>query len=121
MDCCRTGPFIIGLPIARTRFPAPQKKINAHAIVANRQTNAEWRVKFLGGLLSASYLVLDLDPDYQWTVVGHPSRNYGWIMSRQKTMPEETYHDILRRLAAQGYDISRFKIVPQLPSQLPAQ
>jgi len=101
-------------------FAAPETKFTAHAYVVNKQTNAEWRVKFLGGLISAPYLVLDLDPNYQWTVVGHPSRNYGWIMARAKTMPDPTYQAILKRLAGQGYDISRFQKVPQLPSQMPA-
>jgi apolipoprotein D and lipocalin family protein len=99
-------------------FSAPESKVTAHAYVVNKQTNAEWRVKFLGGLITAPYLIIDLDPNYQWTVVGHPSRNYGWIMARQKTMPDATYHGILTRLSGQGYDISRFKKVPQMPSQL---
>ena len=98
-------------------FNAPESKVTAHAYVVNQQTNAEWKVKFLGGLISAPYLVIDLDPDYQWTVVGHPSRNYGWIMARDKTMPDATYQAILKRLAAQQYDISRFQTVPQFPSQ----
>ncbi len=102
-------------------FDAPEKRVDAKAYVVNKQTNAEWKVKFFGGLVTAPYLVLDLDPDYQWTVVGHPSRNYGWIMAREKTMPEATYNAILKRLAAQGYDPARFKKVPQLPSQLTAQ
>jgi apolipoprotein D and lipocalin family protein len=101
-------------------FSAPESKVTAHAYVVNKQTNAEWRVKFLGGLITAPYLIIDLDPNYQWTVVGHPSRNYGWIMAREKTMPEETYQGIIKRLAAQGYDVSRFQKVPQLPSQMPA-
>ena len=101
-------------------FSGPESKVTAHAEVVNKQTNAEWRVKFLGGLITAPYLIIDLDPNYQWTVVGHPSRNYGWIMAREKTMPDATYHAILKRLAAQGYDITRFQKVPQFPSQLPA-
>ena len=103
---CRKGSFL-----------APESKITAHACVVNKQTNAEWRVKFLGGLITAPYLILDLDPDYQWTVVGHPSRNYGWIMARKKTLPEPAYHEILQRLASQGYDPARFQKVPQFPSQ----
>jgi apolipoprotein D and lipocalin family protein len=99
-------------------FSAPESKVTAHAYVTNRQTNAEWKVKFLAGLITAPYLIIDLDPDYQWTVVGHPSRNYGWIMARSKTMPDATYNAILQRLATQGYDPSRFQKVPQLPSEL---
>ena len=46
----------------------------------------------------------------------HPSRNYGWIMAREKTMPEPTYRGILRLAClAQGYDVSRFQKVPQIP------
>ena len=101
-------------------FSNPQKRIDAtKVVVTNKQTNAEWKVYFMGGLIRAKYLVIDLDPKYQWTVVGHPSRNYGWIMAREKTMPEATYKAILKRLAAQGYDTSRFEKVPQLPSQMP--
>ena len=101
-------------------FSAPESKVTAHACVVNRQTNAEWRVKFLGGLITAPYLILDLDPDYQWTVVGHPSRNYGWIMARTKSLPEGRYRAILKRLAQQGYDPNRFVKVPQTPAQLAA-
>lgn len=99
-------------------FSAPEKKVTAHAYVVNTQTNAEWKVKFFGGLITAPYLVIDLDPNYQWTVVGYPSRKYGWIMAREKTMPDATYKAILKRLAEQGYDPAKFQKVPQLPTEL---
>jgi len=100
-------------------FQAPVQKFKALAWVYNRQTNAEWRVRFLG-LITAPYLILDLDRDYQWTVVGHPTRNYGWIMARTKSLPAARYRAILRRLARQGYDPNRFVKVPQTPAQLAA-
>lgn len=93
-------------------FDAPQKKFTALAWVHDKSTNAEWRVRFFG-LITADYLVLDLDKDYGWTVIGHPSRNYGWIMARSKSLPDATYRDILKRLEAQGYDPARFVKVPQ--------
>ncbi len=95
-------------------FDAPQEKLTALAWVHDTKTNAEWRVRFFG-LITVDYLVLDLDKDYRWTVVGHPSRNYGWIMARGKTLPDATYRDILKRLEAQGYDPARFVKVPQVP------
>jgi apolipoprotein D and lipocalin family protein len=99
-------------------FDAPQKQIHALATVYNHETNAEWRVRFLG-LINAQYFITDLDPEYRWTVVTHPSRKYGWIMAREKTLPEATYQGILKRLEAQGYEASQFQKVPQLPSQMP--
>ena len=101
-------------------FEAPQKQVHAIAWVHDPKTKAEWRIRFFG-LFTAKYLVLDLDHDYGWTVVGHPSRKYGWIMAREKTLPDATYHGILERLAAQGYDPQAFAKVPQRPSQLPAR
>ena len=98
-------------------FDAPQKRLQALAWVHDRQTNAEWRVRFFG-LLTVKYLILDLDPNYQWTVIGHPSRKYGWIMARQKTLPDSIYEGILHRLAEKGYDPAKFQKVPQLPGQI---
>ena len=100
-------------------FGAPQQQVRAIARVHDTQTNAEWRITFFK-IITAKYLILDLDPDYRWTVVGHPSRNYGWIMARDKTLPEATYAGILKRLAAQGYDPAKFEKVPQLAAQLSA-
>lgn len=98
-------------------FDAKQGQVRAIAWVHNKETNAEWRIRFFH-LITAKYLVLDLDPEYRWTVVGHPSRKYGWIMAREKTLPDATYRGILDRLAAQGYDPAAFVKVPQLPEQL---
>ena len=64
-------------------------------------------------IIPVKYMILDLDPNYQWVLVGHPSRRYGWIMARTKTLDEATYRKILGDAAKQGYDPSRFKLVPQ--------
>jgi apolipoprotein D and lipocalin family protein len=94
-------------------FDAPLKrKVNALAQVVDKQSNATWRVRFFK-VISVPYLILDLDPQYQWVVVGHPSRRYGWILGRSKTLPGATYDGILQRLGAQGYDASKFAKVPQ--------
>jgi apolipoprotein D and lipocalin family protein len=98
----------------RGSWDAPLKRFDFSAEVVNTQTNAEWRVRFLP-LVKVAYLIIDLDPDYQWTVIGHPSRRYGWIMARERTLPDSVYAGILSRLAAQGYDPSKFVKVPQVP------
>ena len=53
------------------------------------------------------YWIIDLGPGYEYAVVGHPNRDYLWILSRSRAMPEVTYQAILRRLQAQGYEIAR--------------
>jgi apolipoprotein D and lipocalin family protein len=59
------------------------------------------------------YLIIDQDPDYAWVAVGHPSRDYFWILSRTRSLPETTVDGIMTRAVAQGYDRSRFAEVPQ--------
>jgi apolipoprotein D and lipocalin family protein len=97
-------------------FDAPQQRLDFVARVINKRTNAEWRVHF-APLISAGYYIVDLDRNYQWTAVGHPSRRYGWIMARTKTLPENIYRSILRRLEEQGYDPELFVKVPQTRNQ----
>lgn len=98
----------------RGSFEAPPKRFTFSAEVVNTQTNAEWRIRFLP-FVKVAYLIIDLDPDYQWTVIGHPSRRYGWIMAREKTLPDDVYAGILTRLTEQGYDATKFVKVPQVP------
>jgi apolipoprotein D and lipocalin family protein len=96
-------------------FEAPMKRlVTTKARVVDKSTNASWRVRFFK-ILSVQYLILDLDPNYQWVMVGHPSRRYGWIMARSKTLPDSTYEAILGRTRQQGYDPEKFQKVPQQP------
>ena len=39
-----------------------------------------------GPLLSAPYWVIKLDANYQWAVIGQPSRKGFWIMNRKPVM-----------------------------------
>lgn len=48
-----------------------------------------------------------LDPDYRWSVVGHPSRDYAWILSRTPSLPTDTLRQLRERLSAVGYDTCR--------------
>ena len=59
------------------------------------------------------YWIIELDPDYRWAVVGHPTREYLWILSRKPTLDAATAAELMRRLAVQGYDVSRLMRTPQ--------
>ncbi len=96
----------------RGSFDAPEEVWKGIAWVHDKSTNAEWRVQFIWPF-SIAYLIIDLDPDYRWAVVGHPSRDYFWILARDRHIPESTYDGILIRAAAKGYDVDRIAKVPQ--------
>jgi apolipoprotein D and lipocalin family protein len=97
----------------KNSFDAPLKRVtSATAIIADRATNATWHLRFFK-LISVDYVVLDLDPDYRWAVVGHPSRRWGWILARTATLPDPLYQSILERARSQGYNPDQFVKVPQ--------
>ena len=63
-------------------------------------------VKLIGWLylLGGDYWVIDLASDYRYAVVGHPDRDYAWILSRQPALAMPDLIAIEQRLRENGYD-----------------
>ena len=89
------------------------KESKGKAEVADTATNAKLKVWFFWPF-KGNYWIIDLNPDYQWAVVGEPSRKYLWILSRTPTMDEAVYQGILGRLPQKGYDPARLRITAQV-------
>lgn len=85
------------------------------ARVVDTATNAKLKVTFFWPFWG-DYWIIDLGHDYEFAVVGHPNRNYLWILSRTPTMSASVYDGILERLKAQGYDTSRLMRTVQADS-----
>lgn len=88
------------------------EKVEGRAIVADKQSNAKLKVSF-GGPFEGDYWIIALDPAYSYALVGHPSRNYLWVLSRQPTMEKATYETLLAAARAQGYDTRRLQRTPR--------
>lgn len=84
----------------------PEKAARGRARVVDRVTNAKLEVSFFRPFWG-DYWIVDLGTDYEYAAVGHPSRDYLWILSRTPTMEARVYDDIVARLAAQGYETKR--------------
>ncbi len=69
-------------------------------------TNAKLQVTFFWPLWG-DYWIIQLGDQYEYAVVGHPTRDYLWILSRTPTMDPARYEAILSRLKEQGYDTTR--------------
>jgi apolipoprotein D and lipocalin family protein len=63
------------------------------------------------------YWVIDLDPEYRYAVVGHPSRQYLWILSRTRSMDGALYESLVERIEKLGYDVSDLRRTPQPPAR----
>jgi apolipoprotein D and lipocalin family protein len=84
----------------------PEKSARGRARVVDKASNAKLEVSFFRPFWG-DYWIIDLGADYEYAVVGHPSRDYLWILSRTPAMAPQVYDGIVARLAAQGYEIQR--------------
>ncbi len=82
------------------------------AWVVDKTSNAKLKVQFFWPF-SGHYWVIALDPEYGYAVVGHPSRDYLWILSRAQKMDSQLYEQLLRKIERQGYDATRLIPTPQ--------
>ena len=76
------------------------------AWVVDKDTNAKLKVSFLWPFWG-SYWIIDLGRDYEYAVVGDPSRKYLWILSRTPQMDDVLYYEILGSITQKGYDTSK--------------
>ncbi|MFO0633992.1 MAG: lipocalin family protein [Nannocystaceae bacterium] len=87
---------------------------NGRARVVDANTGAKLEVSFFGPFWG-DYWIIDLGADYEYAVVGHPSREYLWILSRTPSLDAPTYETIVARLVEQGYDPARLVKTLQPP------
>jgi apolipoprotein D and lipocalin family protein len=55
------------------------------------------------------YWIIGLDENYQWAVIGTPSRKYGWILSRTPELNSEALDRIFSILKQNGYNPEDFE------------
>lgn len=70
------------------------------------------RVSFFGPFYG-NYYILDLAPDYSYSVVGSSSPKYLWILSRTPHLSTEVQSKILNNLQKRGYDTTKLIWVEQ--------
>ncbi len=82
------------------------------AWIVDTATNAKLKVSFFWPF-RGDYWVLDLGADYEYSVVGTPSREYLWILSRSPTMDATLYERILETVRRLGFDPKRLRKTQQ--------
>lgn len=91
-----------------------EDKVTGKARIVDKNSNAKLEVSFVSifgfHLFWGDYWIIGLDEDYQFAVVGTPSREYGWILCREKTMPENMFDEAKQILVKQGYNPDDFKM-----------
>lgn len=93
-------------------FDAALDTMRPVATVVPGTGNAVWGMQFVWPI-QAEYVIVALDPEYRWTLIGRSKRDYLWIMARTPRLPEADYQALVQRAQALGYDTSKIRQVPQ--------
>jgi apolipoprotein D and lipocalin family protein len=98
-------------------FDAEPSKFHFVDSVVPGTGNGEWSVRIFWPIY-VTQLTLYVDDDYRYTLLGLRDKSLGWIFSREPDMSDAVYRSLLARFDALGYDVSRFRRVPQHPEQI---
>ena len=91
----------------------PMKTLAMAATVPDSNVQAKLALD-VGGYVG-DYWILEVDSNYQYAVIGHPSRLYFWILSRAPTLDSATVQGIVSRAQSDHFDMSQLEYTPQPP------
>lgn len=95
------------------------RKAEGTATVPDPEAPAKLKVQFFWPF-KGDYWILELDPDYEWALVGTPDREHAWVLSRTAKLDEAILARLLERLRREGYPLERLRRTPH-PSVSPGQ
>jgi len=106
---CNESKTKISIDFTYSNTNAPQKTYSLPQkgwVRQDKGNGARWKVSPLWPL-KMPYEIIELDEkDYKYCVIGYPSRDYFWIMSRSPKLDEGTHKEMLDRLVVKhGYDL----------------
>ena len=87
------------------------------AKVVDKNSNSKLEVSFVSifgiHLFWGDYWIIGLDKNYEYAIVGHPERKYGWILSRTSILSPEKLNNAYSILREQGYNPDDFEMTEQ--------
>ena len=89
-----------------TNIQTNEKKEALGRAYATDITNSKLKVSFFRPFYG-DYWVLILDKNYDYVVVGTPSREYLWILSRTAKLDKKIKKEILDKLPSLGFETSK--------------
>jgi apolipoprotein D and lipocalin family protein len=92
----------------------PLKTATMTATVPDPAAQAKLALEVSG--FAGDYWILEVGSNYEYAVVGHPSRLYLWILSRTPALDADTMTGILDRAQRNQFDTTHLQMTPQPPA-----
>jgi len=90
----------------------PLRESQANGVVSDPSVTAKLSVDFGGGFYG-DYWIIDLGEHYEYAVVGHPTRQYLWIISRTPAMDATTLSAVIKHAQDKGFDTTHLQYTQQ--------
>lgn len=74
--------------------------------------NSKLKVQFFWPF-KGDYWILELDPDYQYALVGSPDRESLWILSRTPQLDQEVYERLVQLARQKGFPVEDLRLMDQ--------
>ena len=109
----RSEPGVINTTFSfnKDSFNGPKKEYQPTAYVVENSSNAEWKMQFLWPFKS-EYIIVYVDPAYEYTIIGRTKRDYVWIMARSPHIHSHEIERLIQIVVDQGYQRSAIQMVP---------
>ncbi len=85
-------------------FKGELKKYPQTGWIDNKETNARWTISPFWPL-KFTYLIIALDPNYEWTAIGVPSQNYLWIMAKDPGISKAKIQEAIEYVRSINYSV----------------
>ena len=97
-----TGKNYVGVFNRCIKNQSKEKSIRGKAFIVKGSNNAKLKVQFFWPI-RADYWILSLDENYQYAVIGGPSRSYAWILARTPDPDEAVIKSMMDFLKRNGF------------------
>lgn len=79
---------------------------------ANDEAPGELKVSFFRPFYG-DYFIMELDENYQYVLVGAPSRDFLWILSRSPNFNDQVAQELKQKASTQGFPIEQMELIEQ--------
>ncbi|WP_227506169.1 lipocalin family protein [Marinobacter psychrophilus] len=86
------------------------KEAEGRAVFVNEDTNGHLKVSFFGPFY-ASYVIFELDDQYQQAYITGYNRNYLWFLSRSPKVSDEAVAEFKKTALDAGFDLQELIVV----------
>jgi lipocalin len=80
---------------------------NGKAWIPNPAEPGKLKVRFFWPF-AGDYWIITLDENYNYVLIGTPSRKYCWILARDKSIGDDLYSSLTRIASEKGFDTTAF-------------